>query len=274
MSADTGSAEPTSTPGSIPGSKAAQDAARREEYRSLVKDSIGGKRGIIDSGLPPVVFVIANWIGGLNVGIFSAIGAGVLILLLRLVRKESVQQAFSGFFGIAICVLIARQTGEARGYFLFGIWRSVILTGVFVLSAALRWPLVGAIWEFLQPSGRDWRRERRLMSVYTWTTVMWAASFGLKFLLERFLYDENLTGWLAAARVATGYPLTIAMFGATFLLVRRVRHSLDREARGREALDRQALDREALDREERRPNSEPAVEPAPETPSEQANAER
>jgi hypothetical protein len=40
-----------------------------------------------------------------------------------------VQQAISGFFGILIAAFIANRTGEAKGYFLFGIWASFLYAG-------------------------------------------------------------------------------------------------------------------------------------------------
>lgn len=186
-------------------------------------DSFGGVRGAIDSALPVVVFVIANTFGGLDVAVWSAVAVGVGIVALRLVRRQSVQQAFSGFFGIAIAAFIAKQTGEAKGYFLLGIWGSLVYAGVFALSAAVRRPLVGVIWEWVSPSPLPWRTRSPLMRVYTVTTLIWAGLFLSRFVVQNSLYDADETGWLAAARLAMGYPLTIALLVITALWVRRVR---------------------------------------------------
>lgn len=193
------------------------------ERRAMLMESIGGWRGMFDSGVPVAVFVIVNAIWGLTAGIWSAVGAGLVVLILRLLRRQSVQQAIGGFFAVAIAVFIARQTGEAKGFFLLGIWRSLILGGLVVLSVVIRWPIVGVIWEYLQPSGRAWRRDRRLMIVYSWTTLLLAALFGVRFLVEQFLYAEDQTGWLAVARIALGYPLWLVVLGVIFFGVRRVR---------------------------------------------------
>jgi Protein of unknown function (DUF3159) len=42
-------------------------------------------------------------------------------------------------------------------------------------------------------------------------------------LVQRFLYEEDRTGWLAVARLAMGYPVTIGALALTVLVVRRVR---------------------------------------------------
>src|SRR3712207_1940347 len=100
---------------------------------------------MVDASLPTVAFIVANSIGGLRTGVWCAIGAAVLVLGFRLVRRESVQQAFSGLFGVAIAVAIAAASGEARNYFVPGIIRNVVIGVVLLASVPLRWPLVGVL---------------------------------------------------------------------------------------------------------------------------------
>ncbi|SDG30654.1 DUF3159 domain-containing protein [Klenkia brasiliensis] len=120
--------------------------------RQLVLDSLGGWRGMVDVSLPTVAFVVANGLGGLTVGIWAALGAAVLVFGLRMLRKESVQQAISGLIGVAIAVAIARASGEARDFFVVGLIRNAGLGVVLLGSVLVRWPLVGVAAEFLAPS--------------------------------------------------------------------------------------------------------------------------
>jgi hypothetical protein len=120
--------------------------------RHLVLDSLGGWRGMVDATLPTVAFIVANSLGGLRVGIWSALGAAVLVFGLRLLRRESVQQAASGLFGVAIAVGIAAASGQARDFFVPGLVRNIALGVLLLGSIAVRWPLVGVIAEFLAPS--------------------------------------------------------------------------------------------------------------------------
>ena len=89
--------------------------------------------GMLDSGLPVVVFVVVNVVAGLGWAIGAALGAGVLIATIRLVRHRPVTQAISGLIGVGVAAFIAYKLGSARGYFLVGIWT----------RAALRRGLVG-----------------------------------------------------------------------------------------------------------------------------------
>jgi hypothetical protein len=189
----------------------------------LLVEQMGGWRGLFDSTVPVVVFVVANTIGGLTVAIWSAVGAALLISALRLVRRQTLQQAMSGLFGVAIAAYIAHRTGTAKGFFLFGIWASFAYAALFFGSVLVRRPLVGVIWEYVESGLPGWRQDRRLMRVYSLLTVLWAGVFLARGVVQHFLYDSDRTGWLAFARVSMGYPVTLAVLGLTLLLVRRVR---------------------------------------------------
>jgi hypothetical protein len=135
-----------------PAADAVQEDAPLTFDRHLVLEQLGGWRGMVDATLPTVAFVVANSLDGLRTGIWAALGAAVLVFLLRLVRRESVQQAVSGLFAVGIAVAIAAASGQARDFFVLGIVRNAALGAVLLGSIALRRPLVGVVAEFLAPS--------------------------------------------------------------------------------------------------------------------------
>jgi hypothetical protein len=183
-------------------------------------EQMGGLSGLIYSSVPILVFVPANSLWNLTVAIYAALATALVIFLVRLVRHEPIQPAISGVIGVAICAFIAHRTGSAKGFFLFGIWTTLLYAGVFVASIVVRWPLVGVIWNTLNGNGTDWRRHRRTLLAYDIATAIWAVLFGVRYLVQSFLYDHDQTGALAFARIAMGWPLTAAAAVATFLLVR------------------------------------------------------
>jgi Protein of unknown function (DUF3159) len=213
--------------------EAAEEAAEEAEQprqQPLLVESIGGWRGLFDSGVPVIVFVAANAAAGLTAAIWAAIGCGALLLVVRLARRETVQQAVSGFLGVALAAYIASRTGEAKGFFLLGIWASFIYAGLFLASVLVRWPLVGVVWEYVDGGGGRWRQDAPLLRVYTWTTLVWIGVFLSRGLVQRFLYEEDRTGWLAVARLAMGYPLTVGALALTIVAVRRVRRQAEPDA--------------------------------------------
>jgi hypothetical protein len=182
---------------------------------------MGGPMGMLDSGLPVVVFVLVNLIAGLTPGIIAAVASGVLIAVIRLVRRKPVTQAIGGLFAVGIAAYIAYRTGSARGYFAFGIWTQALYGGAFLISIVVRWPLIGVLWEGLNGRGTAWRANRSLRHRYDAATAVWAVVFALRFGVQQWLYGkgDDVIGWLAAARLGMSYPLFIAAIVATLAIV-------------------------------------------------------
>ncbi|WP_280494988.1 DUF3159 domain-containing protein [Nocardia asiatica] len=202
------------------------DLPDRDEERAeqTLLEQLGGFSGLIYSTLPVVVFVPVNSVAGLAAAIWSALGVAAAILIWRLVRRDPIQPAISGFFGVGICAFIAYRMGEAKGFFLFGIYTSLVYAAVFLGSILVRRPLVGVIWGVLNGHGSDWRSEPRAVRLYDLATATWIVVFGARYLVQSQLYDTDRTGWLAFARIAMGWPLTAVALGVTIWAVRRAGH--------------------------------------------------
>lgn len=188
-------------------------------------EQMGGVSGMVASVIPVVVFVIANAIGGLNVALVAALASAVLIGVWRLVRREGIQPAVSGAIGVGISAFIAYRLGEAKGFFLYGIWASLVFAAAFGVSLLVRWPLVGVIWHGLRGDGQKWRADRRVLQGYYIATIVWLCVFVARFVVQRWLYDTDQEGALGVARLAMGLPLTALALLVTIWAARRAARS-------------------------------------------------
>ena len=195
-----------------------------------ILDQMGGVSGLIYSSLPVVVFVPLSSFFGLMAAIYGALGVATLILLWRVFRRESLQPAFSGFFAVGVSALIAYMVGESKGYFLLGIWTSLVYAGVFAVSIVIRRPLVGYVWGWIGGHDRGWRRVRRAVVAFDVATFTWVLVFGARFVVQHNLYDADKTGWLGVARIAMGWPLTAVAALVTYLAIRAAQRALHDEA--------------------------------------------
>ncbi|CAM3241514.1 DUF3159 domain-containing protein [Mycobacterium colombiense] len=186
----------------------------------------GGVSGVIYSSLPVVVFVVASSVSGLVPAIVAALGVAALILVWRLIRRDSPQPAFSGFFGVALCALIAYVLGESKGYFLLGIWMSLVWAVVVAASVLIRRPLVGYGWSWATGRGDGWREVPRAVYAFDIASVGWVLVFAARFVVQGLLYDADRTGWLAVARIAMGWPLTVLAALATYAAIKSAQRAL------------------------------------------------
>jgi hypothetical protein len=214
-------------PSTTRGTNCSPVAEPRQTYREQAVQSIGGWSGMVVTAVPTVVFVAVNAVTGLRTAVVAAIASAVVLTGYRLVRRQPVQQALSGLFGVLIAALIAARTGQARGYFLLGIWMSFAYAAVFIASIAVRRPIVGVAWEYLDPTpGADatpWHRRQPLLRAYLLATAAASAVFLARGIVQFALFQHNATGWLAFARIAMGFPLYVAAVAFGFWVVTRAR---------------------------------------------------
>ncbi|MCS4489202.1 DUF3159 domain-containing protein [Corynebacterium sp. ES2794-CONJ1] len=187
---------------------------------------MGGLGGLVASSVPVITFVPVNNRWGLHSGIAAALLVAVAILVWRLVRKENLQPAISGFFGVAIAAGIAWYTGSAKGYFLFGIWISALYAAIFIVSIIVRWPLVGVIWKGINGDGMAWQKNPQAVRAYTWATAGWAVVFAVRFYVQNFFYNSDATNSLAIARLLMGWPLSALVMVFTVVMVRKATAAL------------------------------------------------
>ncbi|MGB9378435.1 MAG: DUF3159 domain-containing protein [Mycobacteriales bacterium] len=194
--------------------------------RTRFDEQFGGIRGMVDSGLPVVLFVIVNAAAGLRWAIWAAVAAGVAVLILRLARREPVQFAISGFLGVAFAAFLAHRLGRAEGFFIPGIVLNAAYFAAFGVSLLIRRPLVGVVWTYLDNGTADWRSQPPLRRAYAQATVLWTAMFAAKTAVQGFFYLNQEPGWLAVTKLAMGYPLFAIVVAATLWLVRRARRQI------------------------------------------------
>ena len=206
-----------SSPGPEPG---------KQTRAHAVLDQMGGISGLIYSSLPVVAFVPVSSAFGLKAAIASALGVAALILVWRLVRRESTQPAISGFIGVGVCALIAYLMGESKGYFLLGIWSSLLWASVFALSVLIRRPVVGYVWGWVNGHDRGWRQVRRAVLAFDIATLFWVSVFASRFVVQNHLYDADETGLLGVARIAMGWPLTAVAALVTYLAIRAAQRAI------------------------------------------------
>jgi hypothetical protein len=191
---------------------------------------MGGVSGLIYSSLPVLAFVPVSQFFGLTAAVYSALGIAAVILVWRLVRRESTQPAISGFIGVGVCAGIAYFMGESKGYFLLGIWSSLIWASVFALSVLIRRPVVGYVWGWVNDHDRDWRSVRKAVRAFDIATVVWVFVFASRFVVQHHLYDADQTGLLGVARISMGWPLTAVAALVTYLAIRAAQRAIHAEA--------------------------------------------
>jgi hypothetical protein len=186
--------------------------------------AIGGWRGAVDSALPATAFVVVRLVtGGMLVPAAAAIGVGLGVVGLRRLHGLSLAQAWSGFFGLALAVLVARATGKGEGFFLPGIVSTAALGVAFAISLVAGRPAVGtalATYDSKYVGWRDYEPLRRACSI---ATAVWAITFFVRAGIATWVYRQpgDDDGQLLIVINVVKWPLIAGAAFLTLVLVRR-----------------------------------------------------
>jgi len=188
---------------------------------ALLEKAIGGWRGIIDSGLPTLVFVVTYLVtsNNLSIAVFTALGAGLVVVAYRLIRRQPLRQVLAGFAGVAISAAFAKFTGRAENYFIPGFLQNLAYGSAFLISIIVRWPLLGVGMGFLSGQRTAWRRDARLRHVYSAASWIWVGLFFGRLLVQVPLYLSNEIAVLGVLKVVMGIPLYIAAAWFTYRIL-------------------------------------------------------
>lgn len=202
-------------------SEQADETERPERSMPTLMEQMGGVSGIVASTIPVAVFVLVNVVFSLQPALIAALAAGVVVAVVRVVRRQPLQPAISGLVGVGVCAFIAYRTGEARGFYLPGLLYSAGLGLAFLVSIVVRWPLAGVIWHGINGHGQGWRKDPRMLKAYSWASALWVLVFAARLVVQGWLYNADEETWLGIARLAMGYPLIGLAILGTVLAVRR-----------------------------------------------------
>lgn len=236
MSGDAGAgSHPDRDPGTTPGPTPAPEDIGVD--RAMLDRAIGGWRGLIDSGLPAAVFVLAYVLTGqqLRPSLVAAVAAGGLIALWRLYRKEPLQQVLAGFVGVAVSAFVTTRTGRAQDYFLIGILINVGYLLAYLVSILVRWPLMGLIVGYARGDATGWRADPRQYRAYVTSSWIWVGMFGLRLAVTLPLYLAGSVGLLGAAKLLLGWPLFLMAVYLTYRVIHPVLAQETAERAAREA---------------------------------------
>lgn len=220
-------------------------ATAEEFVRTHLATALGGKRGMIEAGVPTAAFTIVFLT---THSLVAAVGSGAALALLALVvrvsQRSSVQFVLNAAFGIGIgaffAYLAARRGGSANdqalAYFLPGILLSLVYAVGLVLTVVIRWPLVGFMIGGVLGDPVGWRRTPGIVAVCSRLTLALAVPVALKVVVQGPLYLAGRQHWmsgdaavsaLGVTRLAMGWPLYVATLAVMAMLLGRSSTPLD-----------------------------------------------
>lgn len=192
---------------------------QREDPPGLM-DAVGGPLGMAETAIPGVAFVAVYPFAGTTPAAVVALAIAATLAVVRLARRETPRHALSGVVGVAFGAFIATHSGKAENFFLPGLLANAAYASAFLISVAIRRPLVGYVVGAVDGEGVGWRDDPRRVKAFTRASWVWAGLFLLRLAVQLPLYLAGAVVALGVAKTAMGLPLFALGLWLTYRLAR------------------------------------------------------
>lgn len=184
--------------------------------RNPLIELLGGVGAAVDATLPTVAFVVV-WlvtdafsgpqpilIGGLASVLVAAAVAGW-----RWRRGERPRAVAVGLLVAIAAVLVALYTGRVQDFFLPRILANAGSLAFWLVSIAVRWPLLGVVVGALTGKPRTWRHDPALLRGYSRASWIWVGQYALRLVVLLPLWFAGAVVALGIAQVVLTWPLVL-----------------------------------------------------------------
>ncbi len=208
--------------------RAGLDPAAHASTGAAVWSAMGGWRGILESVLPSLAFVVLFTVttdpgtrqGNLVLSLGVSVGLAVVFTVARLLAKSPPSAAIGGLVATVAAALLALFTGRGQDNFVFGFFTNGAYGTAFLVSVLVGWPLIGLAAGYLLGQGTTWRTDKRQRRVYSLLSLAWAALFAARLIVQLPLYFAGDVTALGTLKIVMGLPLFAPLLAVTWLAVR------------------------------------------------------
>jgi hypothetical protein len=194
-----------------------------ESDKDKIIGAFGGKKGLIDSGIPSIIFLITfNIRKDLQEALFASIAISAILTVIRLAMRDTVQHAISGFIGVLICAWFANRTGNPSDLYIPKLLTNLGYGTLYLIANIVGWPILGLMLGPILGENLLWRNHPERKRAYIHAGWLWVAMFFTRIAVQYPIYKSGNLNLLGTVNLAMGYPLFIATAYGSWMILRRV----------------------------------------------------
>ena len=194
-----------------------------KDDKAKILDALGGKKGLLDSGLPALLFLIVfNLSHDLHIAGYSAIGTSLVLTIIRLAMRDTIQHVISGLIGVLFCAYLANRSGNASDFYIPKLLTNLGYGSAYLIANLAGWPIIGVILGPLLGENLLWRKNPERKRAYIRAGWLWVALFFGRIAVQYPIYRSGNVNLLGTVNLAMGYPLFIATAWGTWLILKKV----------------------------------------------------
>jgi hypothetical protein len=209
--------------------------------RAQLANALGGRRGMLEAAVPTILFTVTFiTTKELEASLVVSVAAAMVLLVVRLVQRSTVQFVLNSLFGIGIGAFFAWRSAQGGGdendqalaYFLPGIMYNAVYAVGISLSIIARWPIVGFMVGSVAGDPTAWHRDSQIVRLCSHLSWMLVVPCVIRVAVQLPLYLAGRSGAmdpdaavaaLGFSKILMGWPLQLAALAAMVWLLARNR---------------------------------------------------
>ena len=197
--------------------------SEHHEDKAKVLAAFGGKKGLIDSGIPSVIFlVVFNVSDQLQSALIASVAVSALLTIIRLAMRETIQHAVSGLIGSLICAWFANRTGNASDLYIPKLLTNLGYGSVYLIANLAGWPILGLLLGPILGENLQWRKDPARARAYKRASWLWVGMFFARIAVQYPIYRSGNVNLLGTVNLAMGYPLFLATAYGSWMILKTV----------------------------------------------------
>ena len=192
-----------------------------QEDRDKVLSAFGGRKGLIDSGIPSIIFLLTfNITHHLHSALLASVAISGLLTLIRLIRRDTLQHALSGLVGVLVCAWFANKTGNPSDVYIPKLLTNLGYGSVYLIANLAGWPVLGLMLGPILGENLKWRNHPERKRAYMRASWLWVLMFFTRIAVQYPIYRSGNLNLLGSVNLAMGYPLFIATAYGSWLVLK------------------------------------------------------
>jgi len=183
----------------------------KQEILEEFKTVFSGNNTILDSVVPPLLFLITNAIFGFQAAMAIALGCGAVISLARLARKQKIWYALGGIGAALLAIGLRYLLNSTTAFFLPTLINGGLTTLVLLISILIKRPAVAFTSHITRRWPLKWYWHPRVRPAYSDVTAIWVIFSGIKLLIQLWFYLRRDDNGLALFNVISGWPALVLL---------------------------------------------------------------
>jgi hypothetical protein len=221
-------------------------ATVEQVVRAQLSKALGGRRGMLEAAVPTIAFTLLFvTTRRLDLAVGVSVATAVVLLVVRLLHRSTVQFVLNSLVGIGIGAFFAWRSARGGGdaneqalaYFLPGLIYNAVYAALMLFSTVIRWPVVGFMVGSVAGDPTEWHQDRQVVRLCRNLTWMLALPCVARVAVQLPIYFAGkaaadaspMVAALGVSKVAMGWPLQIAALAGMAWLLGRNRTPVEPE---------------------------------------------